>query len=99
MFRPVVPRNKAQRANASARDRHPRPRVSGRRGRVAVQPVCHIAALPTLEIHLSDVHTREAWRRTSVISDLCFATISGSGPDGYSEALALLRKQLDGERA
>jgi 3-dehydroquinate dehydratase-2 len=65
----------------------------------AIRDALEIAALPALEIHLSDVQGREAWRRTSVIGDLCFATISGRGADGYSEALELLREELDGDRS
>ncbi len=65
----------------------------------AIHDALEIAALPALEIHLSDVQAREPWRRVSVIADLCFATISGRGPDGYGDALALLRERLDrGER-
>ena len=30
-----------------------------------------------------------------MIRELCFATISGRGPDGYNDALALLREHLD----
>jgi 3-dehydroquinate dehydratase-2 len=60
----------------------------------AVRDALEIAALPAVEIHLSDVQSREPWRRVSVIGDLCFATISGRGPDGYGEALALLRDEL-----
>jgi len=61
----------------------------------AIHDALEIAALPALEIHLSDVQAREPWRRVSVVGDLCFATISGRGPDGYREALALLRERLD----
>ena len=61
----------------------------------AIRDALEIAALPTVEIHLSDVQSREPWRRVSVIGDLCFATVSGRGPDGYGEALALLRERLD----
>lgn len=61
----------------------------------AIRDALEIAALPALEIHLSDIQAREQWRRTSVIGDLCFATVSGRGPDGYGEALALLRERLD----
>jgi 3-dehydroquinate dehydratase-2 len=61
----------------------------------AIRDALEIAALPALEIHLSDVQGREAWRRTSVIGDLCFATISGRGAEGYGDALRLLRKELD----
>src|ERR1700689_1479160 len=49
----------------------------------AIRDALEIAALPALEIHLSDVESREPWRRLSVIRELCFATISGRGPDGY----------------
>ncbi|HTU79264.1 MAG TPA: type II 3-dehydroquinate dehydratase [Solirubrobacteraceae bacterium] len=61
----------------------------------AIRDALEIAALPALEIHLSDVESREPWRRTSVIRELCFATVSGRGPDGYGEALALLREALE----
>jgi 3-dehydroquinate dehydratase-2 len=62
----------------------------------AIRDALEIAALPALEIHLSDIEAREPWRRISVVRDLCFATISGHGPDGYREALARLREELDG---
>ncbi len=62
----------------------------------AIRDALEIAALPAVEVHLSDVHNREQWRRTSVLGELCFATVSGRGADGYGEALALLREQLDG---
>jgi 3-dehydroquinate dehydratase-2 len=63
----------------------------------AIRDALEIAALPTVEVHLSDVQNREPFRRVSVISDLCVATVSGQGPDGYGEALSLLRGAL-GER-
>ena len=65
----------------------------------AIRDALEIAGLPALEIHLSDVGAREPWRRLSVIGDLCFATVSGHGPDGYRQALELLRERLEKERA
>jgi 3-dehydroquinate dehydratase-2 len=65
----------------------------------ALRDALEIAALPALEIHLSDIDNRESWRRTSVIRDLCFATVSGRGPDGYRDALAQLREHLQGDPA
>jgi 3-dehydroquinate dehydratase-2 len=53
-----------------------------------------IADVPVVEVHLSDVMAREEWRRTSVVRDVCIATISGQGADGYREALALLADRL-----
>jgi 3-dehydroquinate dehydratase-2 len=61
----------------------------------AIRDALEIAALPALEIHLSDVQGREPWRRLSVIGELCFATISGRGPDGYRDALQRLREKLE----
>ncbi len=61
----------------------------------AIRDALEIAALPALEIHLSDVEAREPWRRVSVIRELCFQTISGRGPDGYREALVCLHDELE----
>lgn len=60
----------------------------------AIRDALEIASLPAVEIHLSDVQAREPWRRVSVIGELCFATVSGRGAEGYDEALALLRDRL-----
>jgi 3-dehydroquinate dehydratase-2 len=65
----------------------------------AIRDALEIAAVPALEIHISDVQNREPWRRVSVIAELCFATVSGRGTDGYGEALGMLREHLDGGRA
>jgi 3-dehydroquinate dehydratase-2 len=61
----------------------------------AIRDALEIAALPAVEVHLSDVQRREPWRRVSVIADLCLATISGRGPDGYRDALVRLREELE----
>jgi 3-dehydroquinate dehydratase-2 len=60
----------------------------------AIRDALEIAALPAVEVHLSDVQRREPWRRLSVIADLCLVTISGRGPDGYRDALETLREEL-----
>jgi 3-dehydroquinate dehydratase II len=60
----------------------------------AIRDALEIAALPALEIHLSDIQSREPWRRVSVFGELCFAAISGRGPDGYRDALVQLRDEL-----
>jgi 3-dehydroquinate dehydratase II len=60
----------------------------------AIRDALEIAALPAIEVHLSDIAQREPWRRVSVIRDLCFATIAGRGPDGYRDALVALRERL-----
>jgi 3-dehydroquinate dehydratase II len=63
----------------------------------ALRDALEIAGLPAVEVHLSDVQARESWRHASVIGELCFATVAGRGPEGYGEALELLRERLAGE--
>lgn len=60
----------------------------------AIRDALEIAALPAVEVHLSDVGSREEFRRVSVIRDLCLTTVSGLGPDGYRVALERLRDEL-----
>jgi len=60
----------------------------------AIRDALELAALPAVEIHLSDVDRREEWRRHSVISDLCVARVAGKGADGYREALERLKREL-----
>jgi len=59
----------------------------------AIRDALEIAALPAVEVHLSDVHAREQFRQVSVIRELCIATIAGRGPEGYREALVRLREE------
>ena len=53
------------------------------------------ADLPAVEVHLSDVNAREAWRRISVTAPACVAVISGKKEAGYVEALQLLVSNLE----
>ena len=59
----------------------------------SIHDALELCGLPAVEVHLSDVKSREPWRHHSVISELCVATISGKGPDGYREAIELLQAQ------
>jgi 3-dehydroquinate dehydratase-2 len=60
----------------------------------AIGDALQFAGVPAVEVHLSDVMAREEWRRTSVLSDGCVATVAGKGVDGYREALAILQGEL-----
>jgi len=61
----------------------------------AIRDALEIAALRTVEVHLSDITAREEFRRVSVIRDLCVATVKGEGVDGYRTALTRLKEELD----
>lgn len=52
----------------------------------AVKSVC----IPTVEVHISKVEEREAFRQVSYIRAACVATITGKGFDGYLEAIDIL---------
>jgi 3-dehydroquinate dehydratase II len=60
----------------------------------AIRDALELTGLPAVEVHLSKVDDREAFRRESVIRDLCCATVAGKGCDGYREALTRLREAL-----
>jgi 3-dehydroquinate dehydratase II len=62
----------------------------------AIRDALELAALPAVEVHLSDVNTREEWRRVSVLEGLCVATVAGKGIEGYREALERLKEALSG---
>ena len=53
--------------------------------------------LPTVEIHISDVSSREDFRRISYIRQACIKTISGKGTDGYLIAIDELIKYIQEE--
>ncbi|MBR5223879.1 MAG: type II 3-dehydroquinate dehydratase [Clostridia bacterium] len=46
--------------------------------------------VPTVEVHISDLSTREDFRQISYIRAACIGTISGKGFDGYNDAINLL---------
>src|SRR6202044_3297899 len=60
----------------------------------AIRDALELTGLPAVEVHLSDVDSREPWRRESVIRELCIARVAGKGPDGYRDALERLRTEL-----
>jgi 3-dehydroquinate dehydratase II len=61
----------------------------------AIADALELTRLPAVEVHLSDVESRDDWRKLSVFDGLVAAKISGRGPDGYREALELLATKLE----
>jgi 3-dehydroquinate dehydratase-2 len=60
----------------------------------AIHDALELAGIPAVEVHISDIHSREEWRRVSVLEDAVIGQISGRGPDGYRDALAMLKERL-----
>lgn len=57
---------------------------------VAILDALKAVALPTVEVHLTDISTREEFRRFSYVSLYAQKTICGKGFDGYKEGLEYL---------
>jgi 3-dehydroquinate dehydratase II len=60
----------------------------------AIRDALEICGLPAVEVHLSDVKHREPFRAVSVLEDVCLATVSGQGVEGYRTGLERLREAL-----
>jgi 3-dehydroquinate dehydratase-2 len=56
----------------------------------AIHDALELARGPVVEVHLSDIESREEWRRHSVLAELVAHRVIGKGPDGYKEALEFL---------
>ncbi len=61
---------------------------------IALRDALLAAGLPFIEIHLSNVHAREDFRRHSYFSDIALGTITGLGPIGYELALQAAHRHL-----
>ena len=62
---------------------------------VALRDALAGVAIPFIEVHLSNIHAREAFRQHSYFSDLAAGVISGLGAQGYELALAAAINQLE----
>jgi len=60
----------------------------------AIRDALDVSGLPAIEVHLSAIEDREGWRAQSVIRDLVVGVVSGKGPDGYRDAVEMLRAEL-----
>ena len=60
----------------------------------AIRDAIDSVNLPTIEVHLSDIHKREAFRHHSVIKDVCLKQIVGLGEQGYYNAIKEIYEHL-----
>jgi len=63
---------------------------------VALRDALAAAAIPFIEVHLSNVHAREPFRHHSYFSDLARGVICGLGPQGYELALEAAVRAIRG---
>lgn len=62
---------------------------------VAILDALKAVSIKAVEVHISEVSSREDFRQISYVRQACFATICGKGIDGYTEALELLKNECE----
>ena len=62
---------------------------------VAILDALKAVSIPAVEVHISDVDSREDFRQVSYAGMACFARVAGEGLDGYGHALELLAERLE----
>ena len=61
---------------------------------IAIHDALEAAAIPAVEVHMSNIQARDDFRRTSLTAPACIAQIAGLGADGYEFALRALVRRL-----
>ena len=61
---------------------------------IAILDALKAVAIPAVEVHISDVSQREAFRQVSFAGMACMKTIMGQGLDGYRQAMVFLKESL-----
>jgi 3-dehydroquinate dehydratase-2 len=60
---------------------------------IAILDALKAVSIPTVEVHISDVDTREPFRQISYAGLACIKTIKGHGIEGYREAILFLKNR------
>lgn len=61
----------------------------------ALHDALEMVEVPKVEVHLSNVHAREGWRRGSVISPAVDAVVAGMGAVGYRAAVSYVLSRME----
>ncbi len=64
---------------------------------IALLDAVKAVSIPTVEVHISKVEEREAFRQISYVREACVATITGHGTNGYLEAIDILCHEVQGK--
>jgi len=62
---------------------------------IAIRDAISAVKLPTIEVHISNIASREEFRKKSLISDVCAGTIAGFGPFSYHLAMIAMIQILN----
>jgi 3-dehydroquinate dehydratase-2 len=62
---------------------------------IALRDAVLSVTTPVVEVHLTDIKSREPYRQLSLFSDICLACFMGEGPQSYVKGLAALVDYLD----
>ena len=62
---------------------------------IAILDALKAVAIPAVEVHISDVKSREDFRQISYAGKACIKTIMGQGLDGYRQAMVFLKDYLE----
>lgn len=65
---------------------------------IAIRDAIAAVGIPTVEVHLSDINSREDFRKISVIKNVCAKQIWGKGINSYTEALEYLTSKQEEKR-
>lgn len=65
---------------------------------VAIGDALRAVNLPAAEVHISDVNSREDYRKISFVRDACICTVSGKGFESYTEAIDRLVSYIEENR-
>jgi 3-dehydroquinate dehydratase-2 len=54
---------------------------------IAIRDAISAVAIPTIEVHISNIHRREEFRKENMIAPVCASSVVGFGPFGYHLAM------------
>ncbi len=62
---------------------------------IAILDALQAVRVPAVEVHISDVSSRESFRQVSYVGQACLARFCGLGLEGYEKAILLLKQHLE----